>query len=66
MCIFKSVDKKTTSNINSLNAKFAILAFNELSEFKWINQLPFPLKSSQNYNFSDGFRGNKINLFKFV
>ena len=30
-----------------------------LSEFKGINSLQFPLKSSENLWFCDGFRGNR-------
>ena len=30
-----------------------------LSKFRLIEQLPFPLKSSENHNFSDDFRKNR-------
>ena len=30
-----------------------------LCEFKQINKLPFPLKSSKNHRLSDYFRGNR-------
>ena len=35
-----------------------------LKEFKQINRLLFPVKSLENYKFSDDFRGNRSSLIR--
>ena len=46
---------------------YTILQYFEgiLSEFKWINYLLIPLKSPENYRFSNNFRGNRTSLIRF-
>ena len=67
---------KKCKNCNFLKHKINVLVRNRrlispliLSEYKWIKQVLFPLKSSENIWFSDDFRGNRsqfINLNSVV